>query len=95
MSWDVQNSGTTQYLQAIAFGAGNFVGLAQDGTVLSSPDAKTWTLHPGALPPSFLDLASLSRSQVQIEQSGPVGLSYWLQTSPDFNVWTPDTFIAH
>jgi hypothetical protein len=40
-----QNSSTYLPLFGVAFGGGRFVAVGDSGTIISSPDGKTWTLH--------------------------------------------------
>lgn len=40
-----QNSSTYLSLFGVAFGGRRFVAVGDDGTIISSPDGKTWTLH--------------------------------------------------
>ena len=43
--WLLQNSGTTDSLDAITYGNGLFVVVGRNGTILSSPDGKAWSDH--------------------------------------------------
>jgi hypothetical protein len=54
LSWSVRPSGTTETINGTAYGAGHFVAVGNNGTLISSPDGTTWTAGASGVTPSLL-----------------------------------------
>ncbi|MGC8905804.1 MAG: hypothetical protein ACP5OL_11985, partial [Thermus sp.] len=43
VTWTAQDSGTINFLNAVAYGNGTFVAVGDNSTIFTSPDGVTWT----------------------------------------------------
>lgn len=85
--WQVRNSGVTVPLWSVAYGAGQWVAVGEQGTILTSPDGSTWTPRPSGFPTRWL---------VGVGYGTPNGNGLWVAvgesglilTSPDAITWT-------
>src|SRR5262249_18712980 len=85
--WSAVTSGTTNHLQAIAFGGGRFVAAGDNGTVLTSLDGISWTLGSSGVTNSIYGIAYGSGKFVAV---GSAGL---IKTSADGVVWVTQSSI--
>ncbi len=84
--WTLQNSGVSQEdLTRVAWSGKQFVAVGNNGTILSSPDGRTWTTQhakfPGPFPPLLTDITWSGKQFVAV---GPGAIL----TSPDGRTWT-------
>jgi hypothetical protein len=71
--WVLQNSPTTNALNGVAFGAGNFVAVGNKGTILSSADGIQWnTVNLGTQTPNFQAVAFGNGVFVAVASNGNV-----------------------
>jgi photosystem II stability/assembly factor-like uncharacterized protein len=87
-TWFTRTSPTGVTLEGVTFGAGVFVAVGEDGTIISSPDGVTWT-------PEVNPSGSTSTLEDVLYANGifvAVGRGSQLVTSPDGHTWTKQTY---
>src|SRR4051812_13100386 len=85
--WETRPSGVTVPLWSVAYGAGQWVAVGEQGTILTSPDGATWTPRTSGFPTRWL---------VGVGYGTPNGNGLWVAvgesglilTSPDAVTWT-------
>ena len=84
--WHVRNSTVEAGFEGVTYGAGVFVAVGEQGTIVSSPDGVTWTkeTNPAAL--TLEDILHANGVFVAVGR-GPT-----LMTSPDGHAWTKHTY---
>ena len=84
-SWSATASPTLQNLWGVASGAGLFVAVGDNGTILTSPDGLAWTARASGTTNWLVGVAFASNQFVAVGDKG------MLLTSPDGLAWTPRT----
>ncbi len=88
-TWISQTSGTSQGLLGIAWSGTEFVAVGEAGTILESPDGKTWTSPSSNSPSLFNNISQPFQSVVWSgKQFVVVGTEGKVLTSPDGKNWS-------
>ncbi|MBL9133841.1 MAG: PKD domain-containing protein, partial [Verrucomicrobiaceae bacterium] len=76
------------YVQQLVFGGGKFVGVGDDGTVLTSTDGKTWGVTTIGTMPDLMRLVWTGGAWVAAAHHPTNGRPEIIWTSPDAIAWT-------
>jgi hypothetical protein len=79
--WRLRTSGTANALYMVNFGNNQFIAVGKQGTVVTSPDGKTWTSQSAG---TASDIYAVAYGAGQWVATGPGGL---ILTSPDGITW--------
>ena len=82
-TWTRRNSGTTDWLVGVTYGAGQFIAVGDNGHVLSSPDGTSWTTVP-----QTATSARLNNVTYRVGKFVAVGERGAIITSTDARGWT-------
>jgi hypothetical protein len=85
-TWQVRNSPTGVTFEGVTYGAGVFVAVGDDGTIVSSLDGVTWSLEANPATLGLEDVLYANGIFVAVGR-GPT-----LLTSPDGHDWTKRTY---
>lgn len=93
--WTRRVSGTTETLYGVAYGAGRFVAVGVQGTIISSADGATWGTerHPytGSLAPDINGITYANGRFVAVSRSMGSSASENVITSADGRAWVRQT----
>ena len=82
-AWVRRNSGVTDWLVGVTYGAGQYVAVGDHGRVLASTDGVTWTAVPQTATTARLNNVVYGKGQfVAVGEAGTI------LSSPDARVWT-------
>ncbi|RPJ20090.1 MAG: hypothetical protein EHM35_19910, partial [Planctomycetaceae bacterium] len=81
--WTVRTSGTGNNLDAVAYGAGRFVAVGQNGTILLATNGVNWAASTSSPPVMLHGVAWGLNTFVAVGDAGTI------LTSPDGVTWTP------
>jgi probable HAF family extracellular repeat protein len=83
--WEVKPSNVTSALNAVAFGAGLFVAVGDDGVILTSPDGEVWTPRVSGNIDRLAAIA-FGNGRFVVARQNPAAP---ILTSPDGITWAP------
>ncbi len=84
-AWSNSISGTTNQLNAVVFGGGQFVAVGSLGTILTSPDGINWTTQTSGVSSDLNGITYAGSQYLAVGSSGTV------LTSPNGTSWTSRT----
>jgi PKD repeat protein len=90
-TWTGQNPGTTNILNAVAWGDGQFVAVGNSGTILSSPDGIEWTIQNSGTNDRLYGIIWSGSQFVTLGNPLVSGRGDDILTSPDGVTWTCQT----